>query len=186
VCCVLLHTQGYILGQYGLLHALRNEAAIERLFILNTPLATSSKLRPELAAYKAPLPFMRPGNVRVACQADGTTHSCCLHLRCSFVLSLWLSAVLAACLVCPLQKPFDGAAFNMAGSPYAMMFADAMVYAQPYKVRREACVAAVCVGRRSRAALTATTTTTTTIHTHATGRPGRELSRGSHDGAGGL
>lgn len=31
--------------------------------VLNTPLATNSKLRPELAAYKAPLPFMRPGNV---------------------------------------------------------------------------------------------------------------------------
>ncbi len=32
--------------------------------ILNTPLALNSKLRPELAAYKNPMPFMRPGAVR--------------------------------------------------------------------------------------------------------------------------
>lgn len=33
-----------------------------------------------------------------------------------------------------LQKPFDGAMYNMMGSPYAMLESDAMVYAQPYKV----------------------------------------------------
>lgn len=32
------------------------------------------------------------------------------------------------------QKPFDGAMYNMMGSPYAMLEADVMVYAQPYKV----------------------------------------------------
>jgi hypothetical protein len=52
-----------VLGQYGLLYALAHEDQISRLFILNTPLAVSSKLRPELAAYKSPIPFMRPGNV---------------------------------------------------------------------------------------------------------------------------
>lgn len=52
-----------MLGQYGLLYALEHEDQIDRLFILNTPLATNSKLRPELAAYKSPLPFLRPGNV---------------------------------------------------------------------------------------------------------------------------
>lgn len=55
--------QGYVLGQYGLLYALRHEESVDRLFILNTPLALNSKLRPELAAYKSPIPFLRPGNV---------------------------------------------------------------------------------------------------------------------------
>lgn len=58
-CC----RQGFVLGQYGLLYALEHEDQVERLFILNTPLALNSKLRPELAAYKSPLPFLRPGNV---------------------------------------------------------------------------------------------------------------------------
>lgn len=52
-----------MLGQYGLLYALANEDNVDRLFILNTPLALNSKLRPELAAYKSPIPFLRPGNV---------------------------------------------------------------------------------------------------------------------------
>ena len=58
-----LVVHGYVLGQLGLLHALRHADDVERLLILNTPLARSSKLRPELAAYKSPLPFMRPGSV---------------------------------------------------------------------------------------------------------------------------
>lgn len=58
-----LPSQGFVLGQYGLLYALANEELIDRLFILNTPLALNSKLRPELAAYKSPIPFLRPGNV---------------------------------------------------------------------------------------------------------------------------
>lgn len=37
-----------------------------------------------------------------------------------------------------LQKAFDGIMYNMMGSPYAMMEADALVYGKPYKV---------CVGR---------------------------------------
>ncbi len=52
-----------MLGQYGLLYALEHPDQISRLLVLNTPLAVNAKLRPELAAYKAPLPFMRPGNV---------------------------------------------------------------------------------------------------------------------------
>lgn len=86
-----LLVQGFVLSQFGLLWALAHQASVERLFILNTPLALGSKLRPELAAYKSPLPFLRPGN-----------------------------------------KPFDGAAFAMGGSPYAMAEADAQVYAKPY------------------------------------------------------
>lgn len=58
--------QGFVLGQYGMLYALEHPDQVARLCILNTPLALNAKLRPELAAYKAPLPFMRPGNVRGA------------------------------------------------------------------------------------------------------------------------
>lgn len=57
-----LIVHGYVLGQYGLLYAQQHPEQIERLMVLNTPLATNSKLRPELAAYKSPLPFLRPGN----------------------------------------------------------------------------------------------------------------------------
>jgi hypothetical protein len=52
--------QGYILGQYGLLYALENEQSVAALVILNTPLGLKTPLRPELAAYKSPLPFLRP------------------------------------------------------------------------------------------------------------------------------
>jgi pimeloyl-ACP methyl ester carboxylesterase len=52
--------QGYILGQYGLLYALENEQSVAALVILNTPLGVKTPLRPELAAYKSPLPFLRP------------------------------------------------------------------------------------------------------------------------------
>ena len=44
--------QGFILGQYALLWAQENPDKIDRLLILNTPVAKGSKLRPELAAYK--------------------------------------------------------------------------------------------------------------------------------------
>eukprot|EP00195_Chlamydomonas_chlamydogama_P017034 CAMPEP_0202894956 /NCGR_PEP_ID=MMETSP1392-20130828/4247_1 /ASSEMBLY_ACC=CAM_ASM_000868 /TAXON_ID=225041 /ORGANISM="Chlamydomonas chlamydogama, Strain SAG 11-48b" /LENGTH=374 /DNA_ID=CAMNT_0049579815 /DNA_START=22 /DNA_END=1146 /DNA_ORIENTATION=- len=86
-----LVVHGYILGQYGLLYALANPDKVDRILILNTPVSRGSKLRPELAAYKNPLPFMRPGN-----------------------------------------KTFDGANYNANGSPYAMEFKDADVYAKPY------------------------------------------------------
>ena len=52
--------QGYILGQYGLLYALENEQSVAGLVVLNTPLGLKTPLRPELAAYKSPLPFLRP------------------------------------------------------------------------------------------------------------------------------
>lgn len=57
---VALVVHGFVLSQYALLWALQNESKVARLLILNTPLSRSSKLRPELAAYKAPLAFMRP------------------------------------------------------------------------------------------------------------------------------
>ena len=55
--------QGYVLGQYGLLYCLRHPDKVSRLLILNTPVSTKTALRPELAAYKSPIPFLRPGNV---------------------------------------------------------------------------------------------------------------------------
>jgi pimeloyl-ACP methyl ester carboxylesterase len=56
----MLRRAGYILGQYGMLYALENEDSVAKLVILNTPLALKTALRPELAAYKNPLPFLRP------------------------------------------------------------------------------------------------------------------------------
>ncbi|KAI8464082.1 MAG: cytidylyltransferase family-domain-containing protein [Monoraphidium minutum] len=88
-----LVVQGSVLSQYALLWALDNPGLVERLVILNTPLAASNKLRPELAAYKNPIPFLRP-------KADAV---------------------------------FDGMTFNMSGSPYAMMEADALAYGRPYR-----------------------------------------------------
>ena len=55
---VVVH--GFVLGQFGLLYALSAADDVEKLVILDTPLSVKSKLRPELAAYKAPLSFMRP------------------------------------------------------------------------------------------------------------------------------
>jgi pimeloyl-ACP methyl ester carboxylesterase len=57
-CVLIVH--GYILGQIALLWAARNQDKVAKLVILNTPLSLKSKLRPELAAYKAPIAFMRP------------------------------------------------------------------------------------------------------------------------------
>lgn len=56
----VLVVQGYILGQYGMLYALENEDSVAKLVILNTPLGLKVPLRPELAAYKNPVPFLRP------------------------------------------------------------------------------------------------------------------------------
>jgi pimeloyl-ACP methyl ester carboxylesterase len=56
----VLIAHGYILGQVALLWAARNQDKVAKLVILNTPLSLKSKLRPELAAYKAPIAFMRP------------------------------------------------------------------------------------------------------------------------------
>jgi haloalkane dehalogenase len=56
----VLIVHGYILGQIALLWAARNQDKVAKLVILNTPLSLKSKLRPELAAYKAPIAFMRP------------------------------------------------------------------------------------------------------------------------------
>ncbi|GBF97090.1 haloalkane dehalogenase-like [Raphidocelis subcapitata] len=55
-----LVVQGFVLSQYALLWAAEHPGVVGRLLILNTPLAASTKLRPELAAYKNPIPFLRP------------------------------------------------------------------------------------------------------------------------------
>lgn len=53
-----------------------------------------------------------------------------LHQLLPYLVAFWSTC----CLLCHLQKPFDGAMYNMMGSPYAMLESDVMVYAQPYKV----------------------------------------------------
>lgn len=50
----------FVLGQYGLLWALKHADDISHLVILGTPLGVSTSLRPELAPYKSPVPFLRP------------------------------------------------------------------------------------------------------------------------------
>lgn len=53
-----LVVQGYVTAQYALLWALEREQDVERLIVLNTPLSTKAKLRPELAAFRPALPFL--------------------------------------------------------------------------------------------------------------------------------
>lgn len=43
-----------------MLWAMRNPDKVEKMVILNTPLGSKSKLRPELAAYKNRMAFLRP------------------------------------------------------------------------------------------------------------------------------
>ena len=52
--------QGFVLGQYGLLYAQQHNEDVEKLVVLNTPVDVKSALRPELAAYKNPISFLRP------------------------------------------------------------------------------------------------------------------------------
>lgn len=56
--CVITH--GFVLGQYGLLWALKRADDIDKLVIMGTPLGLKTPLRPELAPFKSPLPFLRP------------------------------------------------------------------------------------------------------------------------------
>lgn len=67
-----LIVHGYVLGQFALLWAAANPDKVARLVIINTPLSLKAKLRPELAAYKAPLAFMRPKPDAVF---DGATYN---------------------------------------------------------------------------------------------------------------
>jgi len=57
---------------------LQNEDKIARLMILNTPLSLSTKLRPDMAAFKNPLPFLRPKSINGASfNADGSAYVSC-------------------------------------------------------------------------------------------------------------
>ena len=142
--CPTPPTQGFVLGQYALLWAQQNADKVDRLLVLNTPLAKSSKLRPELAAYKAPLPFMRPGSVSHGLTVaqgsetrwlpvDNGGSACCpLYDPChSHGFSQNKLQHSDASLFC-MQKPFDGINYNAAGSPYSMNYSDAMIYNRPY------------------------------------------------------
>lgn len=53
-------THGFVLGQYGMLWALKNRDDIEKLVVISVPLGSKTKLRPELAAFKNPISFLRP------------------------------------------------------------------------------------------------------------------------------
>lgn len=53
-------THGFVLGQYGMLWALQHSDAVVKLMVMNVPLGKKAQLRPELAKYKAAMPFMRP------------------------------------------------------------------------------------------------------------------------------
>lgn len=70
--------------------------------------------------------------------ADAVTGQPSNCATCLLLLSCASCPLLPACRlvvhVHGMQKPFDGAMYNMMGSPYAMLEADVMVYAQPYKV----------------------------------------------------
>ncbi|MEW5309692.1 MAG: hypothetical protein WDW38_001558 [Sanguina aurantia] len=57
-----LIVHGFIMGQFGLLYAQQHPEQVSRLLVLNTPVSKDTKLRPELAPYKATFSFMRPGN----------------------------------------------------------------------------------------------------------------------------
>jgi hypothetical protein len=57
---LLVLTHGFVLGQYGLLWARQRADQVEKLAILNVPLGRKTALRPELAPYKAAMPFLRP------------------------------------------------------------------------------------------------------------------------------
>lgn len=55
-----LVVHGYILGQFALLFAARHPERISKVVCLNVPLGLNVKLRPELAQYKSPIPFLKP------------------------------------------------------------------------------------------------------------------------------
>ena len=55
---VIVH--GFVLGQYGMLWALKNKEDIKNLVIIGVPLGKKTALRPELAAYKSRVPFRKP------------------------------------------------------------------------------------------------------------------------------
>ena len=57
---VSLIVHGYVLGQAAILYACRHPEVVDRVVSLNVPFGKKAKLRPELAAYKNPIAFMKP------------------------------------------------------------------------------------------------------------------------------
>lgn len=57
---VSLIVHGYVLGQAAILYACRHPEVVERVVALNVPFGRKAKLRPELAAYKSAISFMKP------------------------------------------------------------------------------------------------------------------------------
>lgn len=128
-----------MLGQYAILWAMSNPDKVNKLIVLNTPLGRKTKLRPELAAYKAKMAFMRPDpNVSPPCYT-----STCRRQTVYFVAipccNTWPacfpeSACISVWTLLSLQKKaFDGATFNAAGGAYAMQGNIAAGYDYPYQ-----------------------------------------------------
>ncbi len=63
-----------------MLWAMQNPEKVEKMVILNTPLGSKSKLRPELAAYKNRMAFLRP---------DPKVSSCVCCDFCKHQVVLW-------------------------------------------------------------------------------------------------
>jgi pimeloyl-ACP methyl ester carboxylesterase len=57
---VNLVVHGYVLGQAAILYAATHPDVVDKVVALNVPFGKKVKLRPELAAYKSPLGFMKP------------------------------------------------------------------------------------------------------------------------------
>ena len=57
---VSLVVHGYVLGQAAVLYAASHPDVVEKVVALNVPFGSKAKLRPELAAYKSPIGFLKP------------------------------------------------------------------------------------------------------------------------------
>ena len=56
--CLVVH--GYVLGQAAILYAATHPDVVDKVVALNVPFGSKVKLRPELAAFKSPIGFMKP------------------------------------------------------------------------------------------------------------------------------
>ena len=65
-----------------MLWAMQNPDKVEKMIVLNTPLGRQSKLRPELAAYKNRMAFLRPDPkaslTHLPARGSLQKHNCCL------------------------------------------------------------------------------------------------------------
>lgn len=57
---VSLVVHGYVLGQAAVLYAATHPDVVDKVVALNVPFGIKAKLRPELAAFKSPIGFLKP------------------------------------------------------------------------------------------------------------------------------